>query len=255
MVVERHAGAHDVDERRAAVLDRRLDQRHELLLVAGEAAGDERRAQHQRELDEVDRLVAVDRAALRLGALVGGGRELALGEPVDAVVLDDVDHVDAAAHRVRELADADRRRIAVAGDAEVDEIAVGERRAGQHRGHPAVDAVEAVRLAEEVRRRLRRAADPRQLGHPVRRDRQVVEGLDDRRRDGVVAAAGAQRRHRPFVVAPGEAELVLRQVGVMQLGLGQVGHGATLRRCFTLKSSAFSAISRVMKRAVSGLPS
>jgi hypothetical protein len=93
-------------------------------------------AEHERELDEIDRLVAVHRAALRLRALVGGRRELAFGEAVDAVVLDDVHHVDAAPHDVRELAQSDRRRIAVAGDAQVDEITVGERGAGDHRRHP-----------------------------------------------------------------------------------------------------------------------
>ena len=61
-----------------------------------------------------------------LAALVRRRRELALGEAVHAVVLDDVDHVDAAAKHVRELADADRRRIAVAGYAEVDQVAVRE---------------------------------------------------------------------------------------------------------------------------------
>src|SRR5689334_12666205 len=56
---------------------------------------------------------------------VGGGGELALGEAVDAVVLEDVGHVDAAAHDVREQAEADRGGVAVARDA-VDELAVDE---------------------------------------------------------------------------------------------------------------------------------
>src|SRR6185295_17211066 len=151
--------------------------------------------------------------------------------------------------------EADRRGIAVARDAEIDQVAVGERGARKHRGHPAVDAVEAVRLPEEIRRRLRRAADARKLRHLVRRDRQLEERLDDRRRDRIMAAAGAERRDGPLVVAAREAELVLRQVRVMELRFGEVGHGATLRSGLTLKSVAFSAISRVMKRAVSGLPS
>ena len=176
------------------------------------AAGDERRAHLQREHHHVDRLVAVHRAALRLRALVRRRRELALGEAVDAVVLDDVDHVDAAPQHVHELADADRRRIAVAGNAEIDEIAVGEIGAGQHRRHAAMHAVEAVRIAEEIGRRLRRAADPRQLGDAMRLDVEVVERLDDRRRDRIVAAARAQRRDRALVVAARVAELVARQV-------------------------------------------
>ena len=47
-------------------------------------------------------------------------------------------------------------------------------------------------------------------------------------RDRVVAAAGAQRRDRAFVVAAREAELVLRQLRVVELRLGDVGHARYL---------------------------
>src|SRR5678816_1886224 len=119
-------------------------------------------------------------------------RDRALGEAVDAVVLEDVGHVHAAAHDVGELADADRGGVAVAGDAEVDQVAVGEVRAGEYRGHAAVDGVEAVRLPEEVVRGLGAAADAGQLGHAVGLYVELPEGLDERGGDGVVAAAGAQ---------------------------------------------------------------
>ena len=102
-------------------------------------------------------------------------------------------------------------RIAVAGDAEIDQVAVGEVGAGQHRRHAAVHRVEAVRVAEEIVRRLRRAADAGNLGDAVRLDRKLEAGLDDRGGDRVMAAAGAQRRDLALVVAVGEAELVLRQ--------------------------------------------
>ena len=46
----------------------------------------------------------------------------------------------------------------------------------------------------------------------------------------VVAAAGAQRRHRALVVAVGVAELVLRQLGVMEFRLGEIGHELHLHR-------------------------
>src|SRR5881394_2264659 len=48
--------------------------------------------------------------------------------------------------------------------------AVGEHRAGADRRHAAVDRVEAVRAAEEVRRALARAADARQLDDALRVD-------------------------------------------------------------------------------------
>src|SRR5690606_10861251 len=117
----------------------------------------------------------------------------------------------AAADRVHELADADRGRVTVAGDAQVQQRAVGEAGAGQHAGHAPVHGVEAVRLAEEVVRGLRAAADAGQLGQPVRLDLELPAGLDDRRRDRVVAAARAQRADLALVVAAGEADRVARQ--------------------------------------------
>ena len=51
---------------------------------------------------------------------------------------------------MRELAETDRGRVAVAGNAEIDQIAVGEVGAGQDRRHAAVHRIEAVRIAEEI---------------------------------------------------------------------------------------------------------
>src|SRR3546814_19864283 len=89
-------------------------------------------------------------------ALVGGGRELAFGEAVHAVVHDDVDHVHAPPHDVGELAEADRGAVAIAGDAEIDQLAVGEVGAGPHARHAAVHGVAAVAGAKEVGRCLDR---------------------------------------------------------------------------------------------------
>ncbi len=197
----------------------------------------EGRAELQRHRHQVDRAVVVHDAALRLGAAVGGRRELPLGEAVHAVVLDDVHHVDAAAQRMDELANPDRGGVAVARDADVDQVAVGEVGAGQDRRHAPVHRVEAVRVAEEIGRRLRRAADAGDLRDPMRLDRQLEARLDDRRGDRIVAAAGAQRRHRAFVVAMRVAERVLRQGRVVELGLGDIGHDTTLRRGVTLSAS------------------
>src|SRR5260370_15383753 len=98
-----------------------------------------------------------------------------------------------------ELAEPDRRRVAVAGDAEIDEVAVGEVGASEHRGHAPVHRVEAVRVAEEIGRGLRRAADAGELGDTMRRQVELVTGFDDRGGYRVVPAAGAQRRDRALV--------------------------------------------------------
>ncbi len=50
----------------------------------------------------------------------------------------------------------------------------------------------------------------------------------------VVAAAGAQRRYLAFVVAMGIAELVLRQLGVVEFRLDDVSHETTFRSGVTL---------------------
>ena len=152
VVVERDAGRDAVDEGGALVLDRGLDQRHQLRLVAGEAARHEGGAELQGHADEVDGFVGVQHAALALRPLVGGGGELPLGQAVHAVVLDDVQHVHAAPHGMGELADADRGAVAVAGHAQIDQVAVRQVGAGQHRRHAAVHRVEAVRRTEEIGR-------------------------------------------------------------------------------------------------------
>ena len=199
-----------------------LEDRHELSLVAREAARHERRAERQRQQRAVDRLHRVGLALLAGRALVGRRRELALRQAVDAVVLEDVEQVHVAADGVRQLAEADRQRVAVARDADEDQVAVGGVGARGHRRHAAVHAVEAVRVAQEIGRRLRRAADARELRHTVRLDRQLPERLDDGGRDRVVAAAGAERGDGAFVVAPGQPDRVLLQRGMVDLGFRNV---------------------------------
>ena len=109
----------------------------------------------------------------------------------------------------------------------------GQQGAGHQRRHAAVHAVEAVRFLQEVRGRLRRAADPRQLGDAVRRNREVPERLDDGRGDRIVPAPGAQRRDRPLVVALGQADRVLLQSWMENPGLWDIGHAAFSNRAFT----------------------
>ena len=114
------------------MFDRAFDQRYQLLLVTGEAAADVGGTELQRKTDHVDWFVAVDDAALGFRAFVSGGGELPFGEAVDTVVFDDIDHVDAAPHAMRKLAESDRRRVAVARHAHVEQFAVGQICTGQY---------------------------------------------------------------------------------------------------------------------------
>jgi hypothetical protein len=89
----------------------------------------------ERQRDGVQRLLA--RAVGRgLGDLAGLRRRggLALGQPVDAVVeQQDLDR-DVAAQRVHEVPDADRQRVAVAGDHPDREVGPRRGQAGGERG-------------------------------------------------------------------------------------------------------------------------
>ena len=53
----------------------------------------------------------------------------------------------------------------------------------------------------------------------------------------VVAAAGAQRRNLALVIPVGEAEIVLRQAGMLEFRLCNIGHDTALRRGVTFRWS------------------
>src|SRR6185437_8682455 len=93
----------------------------------------------------------------------GGGGKITLGEPVDAVIFNDVNQGQVAAQQVHELADTDGRRVAVAGDANAHHVAVRQDSAGGNGRHATVNGVEAVRESQEVGRRFRRATDARKF--------------------------------------------------------------------------------------------
>ena len=62
--------------------------------------------------DRIDRFLLVRQPLLRQAADVGGCRELSLGEPVGAIVLDEIEHIEPPPYRVAELAEPDRCRVA-----------------------------------------------------------------------------------------------------------------------------------------------
>ena len=171
----------------------RLQDRHELLLVTGETARDERRAETESHGHGVDGRQHVRLALLRARANVGRGRHLALRESVDTVVLDDVDHLHVASDAVHEVTQADGQRVAITGDPDVGQFAVRGDRPGGDGDHPAVRGVEAVSSSHEVRGRLRGAADTAQLGDHVGWCREFPERVHDGCRDRVVTTAGTER--------------------------------------------------------------
>ncbi len=194
VVVEGDARREHVNHGRAAVAERRLEDRQQLLLVSGERPRDERRAELDCQRTCIDRRQLVGNAVLGLRTEVCRRRELPLREPVAAVVFDDVDDWQVPAHQVHELPDADRARITVAAHADRQKLAIGEHGAGADRRHPAVHGVEAVGRAEKVRRALAGAANPRQLDHLPGIDAHLVERFDNALGNRVVPAPGTERR-------------------------------------------------------------
>src|ERR1035437_1962977 len=108
-------------------------------------------------------------------------------------------------------------------------------------------SIEAVRGAQKVIGRFGTTTNARELGHTVRLNIELPTSLNDRRRDRVMAAAGAQGGDAALVIAAGIANLVGNERRVMQLGFGEVGHAASVCK--------FSLMAWVIKRAVMGVPS
>ena len=176
--------------------------------VTGEGPGYIGRAELDGQPAQIDCGKVVHDARLELRAKIRGRGELAFREPVNAVVLDDVNDGEVPAQEMDELADPNRRRIAIAGDADGDELAVCENASGRNGRHAAVHGIEAMALAQPISRCFRRAADARELRHPMRLDAIFVERFDELAADRVVPAAFAKRGRLSFVVHLREPQAV-----------------------------------------------
>ena len=153
-------------------------------------AGDERRLAADGDRQRMERVVdRAHRRALGLLAQRRGGRVLALGEAVDAVVeQDDVD-VEVAADGVHQVVAADRQAVAVAGDDPHVQVGPHRLEARGHGRRAAVDRVHAVGV--HVVREAAGAADAGDEHDLLARDAERRHHLLHLREDRVVAAAGA----------------------------------------------------------------
>src|SRR5579864_6724774 len=168
VVIKCHTGRNHVEHDRAAVGDGRLHHGCQLLFVTGEGASHKGSAQLNGQHAGVNGGQVVDDPGLQLGADVGGGRELALGQAVHAVIFDDVDDGQVPPHQVNELAHADGSGIAVATDPQSQQVAVSQHSSSGHRGHAPVHRVEAVGAIHEISRAFGGAANAAQLGQALR---------------------------------------------------------------------------------------
>ena len=193
MVVEGHARRDHIEKGESVEGESRLQQGDQLFLVTTEGARDEGGTQFQRQTAQVDGGFARKRSTLRWAPAIRSGRELSLGQTIDAIVLDDVDHPGVATDDVNELTHPDAGGVAIATDSDGRHRGVGHVGTGGETGHPAVGRVEAHRIAEEIRRRLGTAADATHLEDIPGIDIQIVRRLDHRLRDPVVTATLAHR--------------------------------------------------------------
>ena len=186
-IVVRRARLEDVEERVAFVLNPLFDRRYEMFDVVRVAAADPCRAGGEGEPDWVDGLVDVRMGeGLRLDAELEGRRGLALRQPVDAVVVDDVQHVQVPAAGVHEVSAADSEPVAVAAETEDLELRIRELNPGRVRERPAVQRVDPVRL--HIVDRLRGTPDPRDDRDAVGLHLELGQGHLDRPQDAEVPA-------------------------------------------------------------------
>ena len=245
MVVEGDAGGDDVHHGGAPVGEGRMEERIQLAPVGGEAAGDEAAAELDGEGAEVDGLVGIHVPRLEPAPDVRRRRELPLREPVDPVVLHDVEQRNVPAEGVHELPDADGGGVPVPGDADGTQRAVRHQRPRRDGGHPTVHRVHRPGAAAEVGGGLGGAADARHLGHEAGLDARLPEDLHDAGRDGVVAAALAEGGLRPLVGIQGQAAAVE----------GLRGRGGNRGRCRGHGFPSPAAIPSIIVRASTGKPS
>src|SRR5437773_10776383 len=152
MVVKRDARADHVKQRRASMAKSRLQERDQLLRIAGKGTAYEIASEIDGHRTKVDGRQLVHDSALCLGAVIRGGRELAFRKTIHAVVFHEVNHRNVAAEEMDELTHADRSLTTVPTDAARDQCPVRQNHVSPLRRTSGVDAVQAVRLVEEIRR-------------------------------------------------------------------------------------------------------
>ena len=208
MIIKCDTGRNHVKHDRTLVSDSGLEHAVQLALVARERATDESRAQRDGHGTGIDGRKIVQYTALQFRSKVGSGRKLALGEAVYAVVLDDVNNRQVAAHQVNKLSNANGGRIAVAAHSESNQLMICQHGAGGDRRHAAVHSVEAVRAAHEICRALRGASDAAGLDDAFGLYSHFVHGIDDAFGNRVMATAGAKRGLAATIVENGETNTI-----------------------------------------------
>ena len=137
----------------------RLNQWHQLLLVARKTPAHKGGAYFDGQSRQVDRRIEINVTLFIFCSGVHGRGILTFGQAVTSIILDDVGHVEVASDHVGELTQTNRRSITVTGNTNVRELSVGQICPGCYRGHSTMHAVKAVGAREKIGRSLGRAAN------------------------------------------------------------------------------------------------
>ncbi len=120
--------------------------------ITGKRRRHKRRVTRQRFEADVNRRQLIHTGIFQFLTHIRRRGKLALGQTVNAVVLDDVHRRNIAANHVLELAQPDAAGIAITADANRNQLVVGGGSPGRNRGHTPVQRVEAVRAIQEIGR-------------------------------------------------------------------------------------------------------
>lgn len=181
-VVVGGAGLEDMEEGQAPVLNSLLDEFLQALHVVGVAPGDPGVARGKGQEQGVEAALGVGLGeAFGLLPQAQGGPGLALGEAVDLVVVEDVEHVHVPAPRGHEVPGPDAQAVPVPAHGHHREVGVGQLGPLGHGEHPAVEGVDPVDV--QVVGGLGRAADAREdrrlAGIPLQFKEGHLEGGED----------------------------------------------------------------------------
>ena len=143
LVVEGHTGTDDIDQGNTFVANPGFDQFFDLFGVASEGTRDKCCTADQSFPGDVNRHVRIDTLVLQAQPDFCGGRKLAFGQTVNAVVFDDINHRRIAAHSMFELSHANASRVAITGETDTAQASIAKQCAGRNGGHTTVQTIEA----------------------------------------------------------------------------------------------------------------
>src|SRR5437588_2313039 len=111
MIIEGDTGRDNIDKRKSSMCERGFQNWYQLLLIARKTTRNKRRPYTESEHDRIDRRHLVCFSSLALRPSIGRRRKLTLCQPIDAVVLNDVDQPHIAPDGMAHVPEAYRKRV------------------------------------------------------------------------------------------------------------------------------------------------